>query len=110
MYKEINNLLQMIDGKNYDTQKICDAYLYAKELHAGQFRLSGEPYVSHPIAVAEIVSGLELDTDAICAALLHDTVEDCADKTDLDVLRRRFGRRTDQDQDDEYRGQRGNTY
>lgn len=91
MYEEISNLLQAIDGKNYDTQKICDAYLYAKELHDGQFRLSGEPYVSHPIAVAEIVSGLELDTDAICAALLHDTVEDCADKTNLDLLRRRFG-------------------
>ena len=78
-------------GKNYDIEKITRAYEYAKELHEGQFRVSGEPYISHPVAVAEIVAGLGLDTDSICAALLHDTVEDCAEKTDLDVLKKRFG-------------------
>ncbi len=91
MYEEIGKLLSMVEGKNYDVEKICRAYEYAKQLHEGQFRLSGEPYISHPIAVAEIVAGLELDTDAICAALLHDTVEDCADKTSLDEIRKRFG-------------------
>ena len=78
-------------GKNYDIEKITRAYEYAKELNEGQFRVSGEPYISHPVAVAEIVAGLGLDTDSICAALLHDTVEDCAEKTDLDVLKKRFG-------------------
>ncbi len=77
--------------KNYDIEKIERAYLYAKALHEGQYRVSGEPYISHPIAVAEIVTGLGLDTDSICAAFLHDTVEDCPDKTNLDIIRTRFG-------------------
>ncbi len=93
MENGIEKLLFILEkaGKNYDTEKILRAYEYAKELHEGQFRVSGEPYISHPIAVAEIVAGLGLDTDSICAALLHDTVEDCAEKTDLDVLKKRFG-------------------
>ncbi|MBP3918465.1 MAG: bifunctional (p)ppGpp synthetase/guanosine-3',5'-bis(diphosphate) 3'-pyrophosphohydrolase [Clostridia bacterium] len=78
-------------GKNYDLNKIRQAYLYAAELHEGQFRNSGEAYISHPVAVAEIAAGLGLDTDSICAALLHDTVEDCAEKVNLDEIRRRFG-------------------
>ena len=78
-------------GKRYDLSKIRSAYEYAAELHEGQFRLSGEKYISHPIAVAEIVAELELDTDSVCAALLHDTVEDCADKTDLNTLKKKFG-------------------
>ncbi len=92
-FNDINRLLGILEatGKHYDLEKIKDAYLYAEQMHCGQFRVSGDPYISHPIAVAEIVAGLELDTDSICAALLHDTVEDCADKTDLDTLRRRFG-------------------
>ena len=57
-------------GKNYDLDKINAAYLFAKEVHEGQFRNSGEAYITHPVAVAEIVAGLELDTDSICAALL----------------------------------------
>lgn len=78
-------------GKNYDLEKIRQAYEYAKELHEGQYRASGEPYISHPDAVAQIVVELELDTDSVCAALLHDTVEDCADKTDVKALRAKFG-------------------
>ncbi len=87
----LQGLLTLIEGKNYNIEKIKDAYFYAAELHAGQVRLSGEPYISHPIAVAEIVAGLDFDTDAICAALLHDTVEDCSDKTSLDKIAGRFG-------------------
>ena len=78
-------------GKSYDLEKIQKAYEYADKLHEGQFRNSGDPYISHPIAVAEIVASLGLDTDSICAAFLHDTVEDCADKTNLDVLAKMFG-------------------
>ena len=89
----ISNLISMLKatGKNYDIDKIKKAAEYAAELHAGQFRVSGEPYISHPIAVAEIVAGLELDTNSICAALLHDTVEDCSDKTDLAQIEKMFG-------------------
>lgn len=78
-------------GKPYDFEKIQSAMDYAAALHEGQFRASGEPYISHPIAVAEIVASLELDTDSICAALLHDTVEDCSEKTDLKEIEKRFG-------------------
>ena len=77
--------------QRYNIEKIQRAYEYAKALHEGQFRVSGDPYISHPVAVAEIVAGLGLDTDSICAALLHDTVEDCPDKTDLEKLRKQFG-------------------
>ena len=91
---DISRLIEKLEstGKKYDIEKILCAYNYAKELHEGQYRVSGEPYISHPIAVAEIVAGLELDTDSICAALLHDTVEDCADKTDLKAIEKQFGR------------------
>ena len=79
-------------GKNYNMEKIREACDYAEALHAGQFRVSGEPYISHPVAVAEIVASLGLDTNSICAALLHDTVEDCSDKTDLREIEERFGK------------------
>ncbi|MGM9632520.1 MAG: RelA/SpoT family protein [Eubacteriales bacterium] len=89
----ITKLLTMLQatGKKYDIDKIQRAYEYAYELHKGQFRASGEEYISHPVAVAEIVAGLELDTDSICAALLHDTVEDCSDKTNLKEIEKLFG-------------------
>lgn len=94
--KELEGIQKILDvieksDKHYDIEKIERAYLYAKALHEGQFRVSGEPYISHPIAVAEIVTSLGLDTDSICSAFLHDTVEDCPDKTNLDIIRSRFG-------------------
>ncbi len=90
----IDNLIAMLCAttKNYDTVKIRAAAEYAASLHEGQVRVSGEPYISHPIAVAEIAAGLGLDTNSICAALLHDTVEDCSDKTDLVQIEKRFGK------------------
>ncbi len=92
-HNDINKLITMLKatGKKYDIEKIEQAYEYARILHEGQFRASGEAYISHPIAVAEIVAGLELDTDSICAALLHDTVEDCAEKTNLKEIEKLFG-------------------
>ncbi len=56
--------------------RIRDAYRLSDEAHLGQFRSSGEPYICHPIAVAEICAGWKLDTESIMAALLHDTLED----------------------------------
>ncbi|MBR3967293.1 MAG: bifunctional (p)ppGpp synthetase/guanosine-3',5'-bis(diphosphate) 3'-pyrophosphohydrolase [Clostridia bacterium] len=93
VHTDVDRLLGILraTGKNYDTEKIIRAFEYANQLHAGQFRQSGDAYISHPIAVAEIVAGLELDTDAICAALLHDTVEDCSDKTCLSDIKKMFG-------------------
>ncbi len=92
-FKSVSKLLSMlkVSGKKYDVEKIKEAYLYADELHAGQFRKSGEPYIYHPIAVAEITAALGLDTDSVCAAFLHDTVEDCPDRTNPDIIKKRFG-------------------
>ena len=89
----IDRLLGMLSltGKKYNFDKIRRAYEYSRELHEGQFRNSGDPYITHPIAVAEILASLELDSDSICAALLHDTVEDCSSKTSLDHIRAQFG-------------------
>ena len=93
MYEEMKSLLSLVEknAKYYDIDKIRRAYDYAAELHEGQFRQSGEPYISHPVAVAKIVAELGLDTDSVCAALLHDTVEDCSDKTSLETIRKMFG-------------------
>lgn len=75
----------------YDFDRIEQAYKYAEMLHEGQFRKSGEPYICHPLSVAEIVVGLELDTDSVCAALLHDTLEDCKEKTSDEEIKKLFG-------------------
>ena len=93
MYEEMTLLLKNLEKseKKYDIEKLKKAYDYAAGLHEGQFRLSGEPYISHPVAVATIVAELGLDSDSICAALLHDTVEDCSDKTNLGIISDMFG-------------------
>ena len=63
-------------NKKSNSRLINKAYEFAKHYHEGQVRKSGEPYIIHPLEVAYIVSTLELDDNAICAALLHDVVED----------------------------------
>jgi len=90
----MRDLLSLIraTNKKYDIDMIIRAYEYARDLHEGQYRVSGEPYISHPVAVATIVAGLELDTESICAALLHDTVEDCSEKTNLKEIENLFGK------------------
>ncbi|MBO5879459.1 MAG: bifunctional (p)ppGpp synthetase/guanosine-3',5'-bis(diphosphate) 3'-pyrophosphohydrolase [Clostridia bacterium] len=92
MYEELKPLLDLIEKneKNYDIEKIKEAFLFAAKLHEGQFRLSGEAYICHPVAVAVIVAELGLDTDSICAALLHDTIEDC--ETSLETIAKSFGK------------------
>ena len=65
--------------KNYgktEIESVRKAYKYAESLHEGQLRQSGEPYISHPLNVAYILSEMHADADTICAALLHDTLED----------------------------------
>ena len=60
-----------------DIKRIREAYKFADEAHLGQMRNSGEPYITHPIAVAGICAEWRLDAQAIMASLLHDTMEDC---------------------------------
>ena len=75
--------------KNSDSALIQRAYDFANSYHEGQLRKSGEPYLIHPLNVAYILSTLELDDETICAALLHDIVEDTP-VTNED-LKREFG-------------------
>ncbi|MYM35655.1 RelA/SpoT family protein [Duganella sp. FT94W] len=72
-----------------DLKKVKEAYRFSDEMHLGQLRKSGEPYISHPIAVAEICADWKLDAQAIMAALLHDVMEDQDVKKD--ELIERFG-------------------
>ena len=62
--------------KPTDVEHIREALEFSDNAHHGQLRKSGEPYISHPIAVARILTPLHLDAPAIMAALLHDVVED----------------------------------
>ena len=73
-----------------DTKRLYDAFSYADNAHTGQLRKDGSPYITHPLAVAEIAAELELDTDSIIASLLHDTVEDTS--ATYDDVAKRFGR------------------
>jgi GTP diphosphokinase / guanosine-3',5'-bis(diphosphate) 3'-diphosphatase len=75
--------------KESDTAKIREAYQFAAEAHKGQVRKSGEPYIEHPVAVAEILVNMQMDVTSAVAALLHDVVEDT--NVTLDDLRERFG-------------------
>ena len=61
---------------NLDTARLHDAFTFAYAEHQGQLRKSGEPYIIHPLAVADIVADLGLDVDSVIAALLHDCIED----------------------------------
>ncbi len=63
-------------GRNYDLDMLDRAYALAESAHAGQNRRSGDPYITHPVAVAAILLDMGLDTECLTAALLHDVVED----------------------------------
>ncbi len=60
-----------------DIRRVRDAYRFADEAHLGQYRASGEPYITHPIAVAGLCAEWKLDAQAVMAALMHDAMEDC---------------------------------
>lgn len=76
---KINNI------QNSDSDLIMKAYNYALENHGNQLRMSGEPYMVHPVNVAYILAELGMDDETICAALLHDVVEDTS-KTHEDIV------------------------
>lgn len=82
------NLMRSVAYLNVKEKKdVIDACQYADIAHKNDFRKSGEPYITHPIAVAEILAGFRLDRDTIIAAILHDTVED-TEVTDDEVSKR----------------------
>ena len=87
----LNNFLSKLNHyyHPHEVSQIEDAFHLANRAHEGQFRASGRPYITHPVIVADILIDMGLDVSTICAALLHDTVEDTY-ITDAD-LRKQFG-------------------
>ena len=84
--KELKDIIQEMKSHNKktDVKLITKAYNYAKAHHGDQKRLSGEEYIIHPVQVAYILSELGLDNATICAALMHDLIED-TDVTEEDI-------------------------
>jgi GTP pyrophosphokinase len=72
-----------------DRERVREAFVYAYQHHADQFRRSGEEFIVHPVSVAKVCAGMRLDTETLCAALLHDTVEDT--QASLADIEARFG-------------------
>jgi GTP diphosphokinase / guanosine-3',5'-bis(diphosphate) 3'-diphosphatase len=72
-----------------DRDRVQDAFVFACEHHAAQRRKSGEDFIVHPVGVARICASMRLDTETLCAALLHDTVEDTS--ASIEEVRERFG-------------------
>ncbi len=87
----IQEILDKVSAHNPDAdlELIQKAYVYAATAHAGQTRLSGEPYLSHPLAVADTLAEMGFDESTVVAGLLHDTVEDT--KATLEELDENFG-------------------
>ena len=77
---EANDFAALTDKLGYlskaELKLVREAYKFADEAHLGQFRASGLPYITHPIAVAGLVADWQLDVQAVMAALMHDTIED----------------------------------
>ena len=88
----IDDLMEKVDSYIKDPkerEKILDAYYYAKEKHAGQYRKSGEEYIIHPLNVAMILTSIYSDSECLVAALLHDVIEDC--DVDVEEFKEKFG-------------------
>ena len=72
-----------------DRAAVTRAFEFACDRHADQMRRSGDQFITHPVGVAQICARMRLDTETLCAALLHDTVEDTS--ASLDEIRAEFG-------------------
>ena len=89
LFKELKELLISQQHSPEDIAQVEKAYKFAKKTHEGQFRVSGEPYIIHPVEVAKILAGLEVDTHTLIAAFLHDILEDTDTKPE--VIKELFG-------------------
>lgn len=89
--KTVEDLCEKIAGyfPQADLAFVRKAYFFSEKAHEGQFRRSGEPYISHPLNVAGILADLRMDLDTIVTAILHDTVEDTP--VTIEDVRREFG-------------------
>src|SRR4030066_2015077 len=91
-----NDVLERLTAynPNADTDLLRKAYVFSAKVHLGQVRLSGEPYLIHPLEVAGILTQLKLDVASVATGLLHDTVEDTL--TTLEEIRQTFGQEISQ--------------
>ncbi len=89
VFNQLENILKQQQRAEKDIKKIHSAFDYAAALHEGQYRASEEPYILHPLEVACILADLQSDTDTICAALLHDILEDTDTKPE--EIKKHFG-------------------
>jgi len=87
----INDILDEVSAyiPDADTRIIEKAYVFSARVHQGQTRLSGEPYLNHPLEVAHLIAQMQLDVTSVTAALLHDTIEDSLTK--VEDIRTEFG-------------------
>jgi guanosine-3',5'-bis(diphosphate) 3'-pyrophosphohydrolase len=81
--------VEEFDSPEIDREAIAQAFDFACDRHADQLRRSGDEFITHPVGVAQICAGMRLDTETLCAALLHDTVEDTS--ASLEEIRDEFG-------------------
>ena len=88
MLQLTDKLSRYLDRK--DVAKVARAYKYSEQCHQGQMRQSGDPYISHPLAVANILADMRLDHESLMAGLLHDVIEDTG--VTKGQISRRFGR------------------
>jgi len=88
--KRLDSIFDKIESyhPDPDLETLRDAFEFARDMHEGQTRKSGEPYVAHPVEVIDIIAGLHLDIASLVAGLLHDTVEDT--DTTVEELRDRY--------------------
>src|SRR3569623_699301 len=84
---QLDQILSEVAGyyPNADLALIRRAYQFAAAAHDGQTRKSGDPYVTHPLAVAQVIAELKLDVASVCAGLLHDCVEDTSETSENGV-------------------------
>lgn len=90
LFKDIYDLLKAQERSDEDIADIEKAYLFAKEKHEGQYRVSEEPYIIHPCEVAKILINLKADKNTIIAAFLHDVLEDT--DTPPEVIEEKFSK------------------
>ncbi|WP_456476537.1 HD domain-containing protein, partial [Oceanithermus sp.] len=88
LWQQLEPKLDYLPGEG--RERVREALDFAFEAHAGQYRKSGEPYITHPVAVAEILAELQMDPESLIAGLLHDTVED-VEGVSFETIRERFG-------------------
>ncbi len=89
IFQPLKEMLIQQHRPEKDIKEIEDAYIFAAKLHAGQYRISEEPYIVHPVEVAKILTDLMMDKHTIIAALLHDIIEDTGTKPE--TIKEQFG-------------------